>query len=99
MKYSNLSSAIRPVDHNDDIPMPVCNKFNISSDEPSEQELYDEKLTDMDEDNIFDNDFEGPSEQSVLFDQESLCSDLIRDLNSSKQSSEILHHNWKSETF
>ena len=87
MSYKSFPSAIRPVAHSADIPIPEFKKWSdLSIDEHSDEEQHDYKeLADVDND---DKDFAGSS-APVLFDQQNL-SDLIRDLSLSKESSEVL---------
>ena len=79
LSYRSFLSAIRPVAHGADIPMPEFkNLLDLSIDENSEEEQHDHReLPDADEDD--DKDFACPP-IPVLFDQQSL-SDLIRDLS------------------
>ena len=85
--YKSFPSAIRPVAHSTDIPIPEFNKFpDLFIDEHSGEEQHDYKeLTDVDDDNEDFACFSTP----VLFDQQNL-SDLIRDLILSKESSKVL---------
>ena len=80
--YPNLPSALRPVAHCDEIPIPVFEKL---PDEPNENL----DVSFQEQDNLNDNDFVPKSSEPILFNQEEL-SDLIRDLNLSKESSELL---------
>ena len=77
MSYKSFLSAIRPVAHSADIPIPKFNKLpDLFIDEHSYEEQHDYKeLTDVDDD---DKDF-ACSFTPVLFDQQNLI-DLIRDL-------------------
>ena len=87
LNYPNLPSAIRPVTHSDDIPVPVFKEFTDVPYECSEPGTYHhEEETD---DEGHDEDYAGPSNQPVPFNQEQL-SDLIRDLSLSKAASELL---------
>ncbi|KAI6651156.1 hypothetical protein LOD99_5507 [Oopsacas minuta] len=75
--YPDVPSAIRPVPHSEDLPVPVpLEILDISSDNDSSR--------DSDE-YILPSDDNSPQ----LFDQDDL-DDLIRDLNLPKSSSEIL---------
>ena len=87
LSYKSFPSAIRPVAHCTDIPIPEFNKLpDLFIDEHSDEEQHDYKeLTDVDDD---DKDF-SCSSTPVLFDQQNL-NDLIRDLSLSKESSEVL---------
>ena len=87
MNYKSFPSAIRPVAHSADIPIPESKKLpDLSIDEHSDEEQHEYKeLTDVDDD---DEDFVCSS-TPVLFDQQNL-SDLIRDLSLSEESSEVL---------
>ena len=79
--YPNLPLALRPVDQCDEIPTLV---FKELPDVPNEN--LDMSFEEQDEN---DNDFEPKSSEPILFNQEEL-SDLIRDLNLSKELSELL---------
>ena len=79
--YSNVPSAIKPVPHNDEIPIP-----NPSSD------IDSSLCTSSDEDIIECNEIYQPIEVKIepqLFDQADQ-NDLIRDLGLSKESSQLL---------
>ena len=80
--YPNLSSALRPVAHCDEIPITV---FKELANVPNEN--LDVSFEEQDD--LNDNDFVPKSSEPILFNQEEL-SDLIRDLNLSKESSELL---------
>ena len=78
--YRSFPSAIRPVAHGADIPMPEFKNLpDLSIDENSEEEQHDHReLTDVDDDDD-DKDF-ACLPIPVLFDHQSL-SGLIRDLS------------------
>ena len=80
--YPNLPSALRPVAHCDEIPIPV---FKELPDVPNEN--LDVNFEENDD--LNDNDFVPKSSEPILFNQDEL-SNLIRDLNLSKESSELL---------
>ena len=80
--YPNLSSALRPVAHCDEIPISV---FKELANVPNEN--LDVSFEEQDD--LNDNDFVPKSSEPILFNPEEL-SDLIRDLNLSKESSELL---------
>ena len=80
--YPKRSSALRPVAHCDEILIPI---FKELPDVPNEHlDASFEEQVDLNE-----NDFVSKSSEPILFNQEEL-SDLIRDLNLSKESSELL---------
>ena len=79
--YPNPPSALRPVAHCDEIPIPVCKEL---PDVPNEN-LH---VNFGEQDDLNDNDFVPKSSEAILFNQEEL-SNLIRDLNVSKESSEL----------
>ena len=85
--YKSVPSAFRPVAHSADIPIPDFKKFpDLSTNEHSDEEQHDyKKLTDVDD----DNEHFACSSTPVLFDQQNL-NDLIKNLNLSKESSEVL---------
>ena len=80
--YPNLPSALRRVAHCDEIPIPV---FKELPDVPNEN--LDVNFEENDD--LNDNDFVPKSSEPILFNPEEL-SNLIRDLNLSKESSELL---------
>ena len=80
--YPNLSSALRPVAHCDEIPITV---FKELANVPNEN--LDVSFEEQDD--LNDNDFVPKSSEPILFNQDEL-SNLIRDLNLSKESSELL---------
>ena len=80
--YPNLPLALRPVAHCDEIPIPV---FKELPDVPNENL----DVSFEEEDDLNDNDFVPKSSEPILFNQDEL-SNLIRDLNLSKESSELL---------
>ena len=80
--YPNLPSALRPVAHCDEIPIPIFKKLPDVSNENL-------NVSFQEQDNLNDNNFVPKSSVPILFNQEEL-SDLIRDLNVSKESSVLL---------
>ena len=80
--HPNLPSALRPVARCDEISIPV---FKELPDVPNENL----DVSFEEEDDLNDNDFVPKSSEPILFNQEEL-SDLISDLNLSKESSELL---------
>ena len=80
--YPNLSSALRAVAHCDEIPITV---FKELANVPNEN--LDVSFEEQDD--LNDSDFVPKSSEPNLFNQEEL-SDLIRDLNLSKESSVLL---------
>ncbi|KAI6647375.1 hypothetical protein LOD99_12371 [Oopsacas minuta] len=85
LNYPNLESAIRPVPHCSDLPVPIFTEFLGLYDD--EDGANSEEVNDHDCD--YDVDFQGPSSEPSLFNQEEL-NDLIRDLDLSKESFELL---------
>lgn len=82
--YSNLASAIRPIPHSDEIPIPLFQQLpTISEGEISFSDIP------CDKDRESGSDYEGTSSNPQCFNQTEL-SDLIRDLRLSKESSELL---------
>lgn len=80
-RYPDLDSAKRPVSHSQDIPVP---SFTCLA------ELSEEECISSSESNRQDDiDFEGISSAPQLF-QQSQLNDLVRDLNLSKKSAELL---------
>ena len=80
--YPNLPSALRPVAHCDEIPIPIFKKLPDVSNENL-------NVSFQEQDNLNDNNFVPKSSVPILFNQEEF-SDLIRDLNVSKESSVLL---------
>ena len=80
--YPNLPSTLRPAALRGEIPIPV---FKELSDAPNKNLDVSFK----EQDDLNDNDFVPKSSEPVLINQEEL-SDFIRDLNLSKESSEVL---------
>ena len=79
--YLNLPSALQPVAHCDEIPIPVLKEL---PDVPNENL----GVSFEEQDNLNDKDFIPKSSEPILFNQEEL-SDLISDLNLSKESPEL----------
>ena len=81
LKYPDLESARRPVAHCDDIPVPVLAELTDISDEEfsSVEELEEEEKELV----VLDDDAPKPFSQKEL-------NDLVRDLNLSKSSAELL---------
>ena len=88
--YPSIPSAIRPVLHSDEFPLPVFNGFLSSEDEEtgSEEERMDieYKKTDTESE---DSSTESKKAVPQQFNQSEL-NDLVRDLDLSKQAAEIL---------
>lgn len=82
-EYPNLESALRPVPHDNDIPVPV---FSVLP-EIDYSESEDEAMAVGGDANAADSDFEQQCSQQFSTGE---LSDLIRDLNLSKRDSELL---------
>ncbi|KAI6651424.1 hypothetical protein LOD99_5231 [Oopsacas minuta] len=81
----NLETAIQQVPHCSDLTVPIFTEFlGLYSDEDG---ANSEEVNDHDCEH--DVDFQGPSSEPSLFNQAEL-NDLIRDLDLSKESSELL---------
>ena len=87
-----MKSAIQPAAHADDIPIPVFKESALSDTEPSEHHEGTSYASDMNQ----EENFLAISNQPQLFDQKDL-NDLIRDLNLSKESSEVLNSQLKAK--
>ena len=94
--YPSISSAIRPIPHSDEIPVPVfIELLDIPMTAASlAQDLAPEKSTETDSDpecldNDDDFDYDECSSEPNRFNQDDL-SDQIHDLNLSKESAELL---------
>lgn len=87
VKYpNNLESAIRPVPHSENLPVPEPPKnVNISEDSESHEECENEGFENSKDPNFEQSTSDGPH----FITQEDL-NDLVRDLNLSKKQSEIL---------
>ena len=83
--YPDLESARRPVPHCEDIPLP---QFCHLPEKPSEWDFVHQALESSSESDV-SSIFEESSTTPKQFNQEEL-SDLIRDLNLSKEASEVL---------
>ena len=86
--YSNLESAIRPIPHYNEIPVPVFKGLPELELPRFEEDQASVLSTDSSEDNVSNVDFP-PSSLPQIFSQAEL-NDLIRDLNLSKKSSKLL---------
>ena len=84
--YPNLKSAIRPVLHCEAVPVPTFTTLPGIDDEDEVTEDTEVPLPVQDYD---DSDFEGTSHLPQTFTQGEL-SDLVRDLNLSKEQAEVL---------
>ncbi|QQP53101.1 Uncharacterized protein FKW44_005452 [Caligus rogercresseyi] len=85
LTYPNLDSAIRPVPHSEDVPVPVFESFpDVTDDERATELLQCDGLHNHD-----DRDFEGTTSQPKQFNRGEL-NDLVRDLNLPKKSAELL---------
>ena len=87
LEYPNHPSALRPVAHSDEVPVPIFQSLPDLPEDDVDPELAPcPGLMDKDDDFI---DYEDDTNEPKLFDQAEL-SDLIRDLNLSKDESELL---------
>ncbi|XP_049957523.1 uncharacterized protein LOC126474131 [Schistocerca serialis cubense] len=80
-EYPDLESARRPVVHSNDVPVPAFTTLPTLT--SSDDDVHDEECTSS------GSEYEGRETQPQQFDQKEL-SDLIRELNLSKQASELL---------
>ena len=87
--YPSIPSAIRPVPHSDRFPPPVFNGF-VSSDEANESETEEFMECEYKETDTKSED--SSSETKLAFHQfnQSELNDLVRDLDLSKQTAELL---------
>ena len=90
--YPCLRSAIRPVPHSIEVPIPLFSVFALRDGDESDDD--DDDIIHVDDTNedasLNDADYyEGSSAEPILLDQNEL-SDLIRDLSLSKESAELL---------
>ena len=88
IQYPNLPSALRPIPHGQDLPIPI----------PPEVYSVDDDVIDKDDaymEDISDPDFQPtPSTAPHLISQEEL-NDLVRDLTLSKSQAELISlHSW-----
>lgn len=86
-KYPDLDSARRPLQHSDEIPIPTLTSLSMLPEDDMETRTSDELHSNKCEGR--NSDFEEDSATPQRFNQEEL-NDLIRDLNLSKESSELL---------
>ena len=85
MTYTNLNFAFRPVPHSEELPVPVFKGLS-----QLESSLSSEEDISIDSNNtLADNNFPPSLLSPQLFSQGDL-NDLARDLNLSKESSELL---------
>ncbi|ESO12336.1 hypothetical protein HELRODRAFT_158837 [Helobdella robusta] len=89
LSHPNLSSALRPVPHGDDSPVPI--PIDIAEVLPNDESSYDDVVeTDKDNFSLSNSDSRGAFSQAKL-------NDLVRDLNLSKISSELLGSRLKAK--
>jgi len=86
LTYTNLNSAIRPVPHSEELPVPV---FKGLSQLESFLSSEEEDISIDSNNTLADNNFPPSLLSPQLFSQGEL-NDLARDLNLSKESSELL---------
>ncbi|XP_044752601.1 uncharacterized protein LOC123312303 [Coccinella septempunctata] len=84
--YPDLDSARRPVVHSEEIPVPSFSSLPELTEDDTETSTSDEVKRIQSEN---DSDFEADLATPQCFNQEEL-NDLIRDLNLSKESAELL---------
>ena len=84
--YSNLESTIRPVLNCEAVPVPT---FTTLPDIDDEDEVTEDTEVPLPVQDYDDSDFEGTSHLPQTFTQDEL-SDLVRDLNLSKEQAEVL---------
>ncbi|XP_044752720.1 uncharacterized protein LOC123312391 [Coccinella septempunctata] len=84
--YTDLDSARRPVVHSEEIPVPSFSSLPELTEDDTETSTSDEVKRIQSEN---DSDFEADLATPQCFNQEEL-NDLIRDLNLSKESAELL---------
>ena len=91
--YPCLKSAIQPVLHSSEVPIPLFSGFSLKDGDKSDDGDNDDNIihdAEAYEDACFnDTDYEGSSAEPMLFNQNEL-SDLIRDLSLIKESAELL---------
>lgn len=85
MIYPDLESAKRPLPHSEDVPVPTLGDLSDLSSTESTAIERSQGSTSYEK----DSDFEATSSKPILFTQAAL-SDLIRDLDLSKERSELL---------
>lgn len=83
VQYPNLPSALRPVPHCEEIPIPTPPETLQEVDTDSDQPDYHSH------EDVCDEDFTGSSDKPIPLSQTDL-DDLVRDLNLSKESAELL---------
>lgn len=85
LEYPNLDSASRPVPHSKEIPVPVFKDFAALEGLENEEDM----ASDIEHESDVDFDEFGSSSIPQTFSQSEL-NDLVRDLNLSKEASEVL---------
>lgn len=89
VKYPNLQSAIRPVLHNAEFPVPVYADTTLSDNDNSDSDLT--QIHNDSDENKNDPTYEASSCSSEpYFPNQQDINDLIRDLNLSEQQAEVL---------
>ena len=89
LQYPNIHSAMRPIPHNNEVPVPTFNKFpDINVDQLKFSTSFPNSNNDDDEkENIAQEEWN--ADRVSLYSQSEL-NDLIQDLNLPKQSAEVL---------
>ena len=83
--YPNLQSAMRPVKHSDELPVPIPpDSWKLDSDD---DEIDSDERADRD---MSDSDFNPQESDAPHLIQQSELNDLVRDLNLSKSQAELL---------
>lgn len=83
--YPNMESARRPLPHSEEIPIPTFSNLPMLLEDDSDTSSNEVQFQKCEG----DSDFEGPLASPQRFSQQEL-NDLVRDLNLSKESSELL---------
>jgi len=85
--YPNIPSAIRPVPHGEDLPLPEpLKEYHLNS----EMEEEDTEKTEPHKEEPRDPDFQGPASESPYKLTQTKLNDLVRDLELPKVKAELL---------
>ena len=96
IQYPSLDTSIRPVPHSDHLPVPVFNRVEdsddstVSSDGHGQDVLFEPQADPMDYVNMEPVASLPSSSRTPQYFNQCALNDLIRDLNHSKESSELL---------
>jgi hypothetical protein len=94
IKYPDLPSAMRPVSHSEDLPVPQHPENVTFSDDDSDNEVIQEV-----ENPFHDPNFEASTSSEPHLLTKGYLNDLVHDLNLSRKQSELLESRLKNGIF